>query len=80
MNKFDFSKLLSLSDEELVEKISQVASAAGASSRSLNRTLADTDKLRNTIGSLTEQDVKILLRNVSPEKIEEIKSLINNEY
>lgn len=76
---FDLSKILKLSDEELKTKISGAAALLGADKEKLNAALRDTGKLRDIIGSLTEKDVNILMKNIGEEKAKTISDILDNK-
>ncbi len=72
-----FQKVLALSDEELRQKITEAAIAAGADKYKVTYALSDVSKLRNMISSLTPEQANALLSSLGPAATAEITKRIN---
>lgn len=77
INNNDIKKILSMSDEELQSKITDVIKVTGKNSDSVKN--VDIGKIKNVVSKMSEKDINALLLNVPPEKLDEIRNIVKSE-
>ena len=78
IDKDKFQKFLNLNDEEFKKKIADAAKSAGLETSKLNDVLKDTKKIKNTLGSMNEDDIKCAVKAMGDEKVAQVIQNIQN--
>ena len=63
-------KFLDLNDDEFKQKISDAAKAGGVQDDQISSMLKDVKKVKQTIGNLSEQDIKSAINSLDSDKLE----------
>ena len=79
LDNMQLKKLLSLSDEELRQKVSAAAVAAGADTRSVQAALSDVTRLRGMLYALNADQINAMLSKIGPEAASEIAKRIEGD-
>ncbi len=79
LDNMQLKKLLSLSDEELRQKVSSAAVAAGADARSVENALSDVTRLRGMLYALNADQINAMLSKIGPEAASEIAKRIEGD-
>lgn len=79
LDNMQLKKLLSLSDEELRQKVSAAAVAAGADTRSVQTALSDVTRLRGMLYALNADQINAMLSKIGPEAASEIAKRIEGD-
>ncbi len=77
MDKSNIPDISSLSDGQLRALVGQIAAAAGASPAVLGALGQDMGKLRATVGSMSDAEIKRLIDRAGKEKAERIYKVLN---
>ena len=77
--QFDPALLQRLSDRQLADLVSQIASAAGAERSKTEALLGNLDALRSGLGALTPEQAKQLLDRAGKEKSSEIYEILRKQ-
>lgn len=78
LNKKSLSKLTSLSDDELREKINSVAQSAGIDRSKTSAYLKDMTAIKKKLNSLSDGQIKALLNALGEENVRKIKEGLDN--
>lgn len=65
-------ELLTLSDTELRQKVLYAAAVAGADARLTGEALRNMNRLRSTLGSLNDEDLRQMLSRVNPKVLQQL--------
>lgn len=76
---FDPAMLSKLSDRQLAELVTQIASTVGADQRKTAALLGNLDALRGSLKDLTPEQAKMLLDRAGEEKSREIYDIIRKK-
>ena len=81
VDKDKLQKLLSLSDDELKKKISDVLNTSNFEKKdkeSIDKAIKNMKDIKKTIGNIDEDSLKKAVAALGVEKIEELKKNLNN--
>lgn len=72
LDETQLQKLLTLSDQELRQRVLYAAAAAGADVRRTAAALGDMGRLRGMISSLKEEDIRKMTAKIDPNTLQTI--------
>ncbi len=78
IDKNNLNKIMSLDDDTLRKKLSEITALTGADNSKVTNALSDVNKLRKTVSSLSNNDIEKIIASFGRENVEQIQKIISN--
>lgn len=78
IDKNNLNKIMSLDDDTLRKKLSEITALTGADNSKVTNALSDVNKLRKTVSSLSNNDIEKIIASFGRENEEQIQKIISN--